>query len=310
MKRFLPLLFLCLSFQLTAQKACFIKGGFMAAFYSQHDQKIKLVNTFTNQVFYWYEYKGPEPMMWFADNLLVVIDNSNVAVSNFQTGKKENYTLAGKPIPNTLFQLMETDGAISITHIITQKQSAYLQKPAGARYVAAAISNNQECLAIHWKKEDRQLMCVYNITDTLQTIWQQEASGNNELAFVLNNNGDHIAIWNGKETVLIETTTGKELQTIKNPYRCLRFTPKDELICTNKSNQSASLYTKNKEGLYKSTFSNWFKNGNFLSSDRQEAYIEWDESFVSDDLLIAIGFGQKAVALFKNGPAFLFFNQK
>ena len=57
----------------------------MAAFYSQHDQKIKLVNTFTNQVFYWYEYKGPEPIMWFTDNLLVVIDNSNVAVSNLQS---------------------------------------------------------------------------------------------------------------------------------------------------------------------------------------------------------------------------------
>lgn len=282
----------------------------MAAFYSRHDQKIKLVNTFTNQVFYWYEYKGAEPVMWFNENLLVVIDNNKVALSNFQTGKKESYLLTGTPIPNTLLQINETEESISITHIVTQKQKAFLPKASGLHYVAASVSNNEKCIAIHWKKQNEQLLSIYNIADTLQLKWQQKKPADNELFVALNNNGDHAAIWNGKETVLIETTTGNELQTIKNPYRCLRFTPKDELICTNKSNQSAALYTKNKDGLYKSTSSAWFKNGNFLSPDKQEEYIEWDETIVSDDLLIAIGFGQKAVALYKNGPAFLFFTQK
>ncbi len=193
MNRFLPvilLLFYC--FQLSAQKACFIKGSFIAAFYSKHDQKIKFVNTFTNQVFYWYEYKGSEPVMWFANNLLLAIDKKNVIVSNFQTGKKNQYAITGKLIPNTLLQLIESDEAISISHIVTQKQITYFQKPAGLQYVSAIMSGNEKKIIIHWKKEDRQFLCFYEVVDTLQLKWQLHISGNSNTSFILNLNGNHL----------------------------------------------------------------------------------------------------------------------
>lgn len=311
MKRLLPillLLFYC--FQLSAQKACFIKGSFIAAFYSKHDQKIKFVNTFTNQVFYWYEYKGSEPVMWFANNLLLAVDKKNVIVSNFQTGKKNQYTITGKLIPNTLLQLIESDEAISISHIVTQKQMTYFQKPAGLQYVSASMSGNEKKISIHWKKDDRQFLCFYEVVDTLQLKWQLDISGNSNTSFILNLNGHHLAKWNGKETELIETGSQKTLQIIGNNNRCLRFNTKDELICVDEQNQSTSLYSKNKDSVYKSAGSMWYKDRIVISPDKQESFIEWDESCVSDDLAMTIGFGSKCVALLKNGLVFLFFDQR
>lgn len=311
MNRFLPvILFLFYCFQLSAQKACFIKGSFIAAFYSKHDQKIKFVNTFTNQVFYWYEYKGSEPVMWFANNLLLAIDKKNVIVSNFQTGKKNQYAITGKLIPNTLLQLIESDEAISISHIVTQKQMTYFQKPAGLQYVSAIMSGNEKKISIHWKKDDRQFLCFYEVVDTLQLKWQLDISGNSNTSFILNLNGNHLAKWNGKETELIETGSQKTLQIIGNNNRCLRFNTKDELICVDEQNQSTSLYSKNKESVYKSAGSMWYKDRIVISPDNQESFIAWDESCVSDDLDMTIGFGSKCVALLKNGLVFLFFDQK
>lgn len=311
MKRFLPLITLFLSgFQLSAQKACFIKGSFIAAFYSQHDQKIKFANTFTNQVFYWYNYSGPEPVMWFADNLLVVIENNIVTVSSFQTNKKNQYTITGKLIPNTLLQLIESNDAIIITHIITQKQVAYSVKTRGFQYVSANMSGNEKKMIICWKKEAHQFLCFYEVADTLQLKWQQDISDATENVFALNTNGNHYAKWNGKETGVFETDSNTLLQNLKNSYRCLRFNTKDELICINQPDQGTSLYAKNKDNVYKSKTTMWYKDRTVISPDKQESFIEWDESCVSDDLDMTIGFGSKCVALLKNGLVFLFFDQR
>ena len=311
MKRFLPLiLFLVYCFQLTAQKACFIKGSFIAAFYSKHDQKIKLVNTFTDQVFSWFTYTGPEPVMWFADNVLVVLDNTNVTLFNFQNNSKTKYILKGKLIPNTILEIVDRDGAVIITQLVSQQQIAYLQKTEKMQLVAACMSGNEKKIVLQWKKNEQQYLNFYDVAETLQLKWQLNISNATETAFVLNLNGTHLAKWNGKETELIETGSQKAFQVISNNNRCLRFNSKDELICIDKQNQSASLYSKNKESVYKSSGSIWFTNRIVISPDKQESFIEWDESFVSDDLVMAIGFGTKCVALMKNGLVLLFFDQK
>ncbi len=311
MKRFLPLiLFLVYCFQLTAQKACFIKGSFIAAFYSKHDQKIKLVNTFTDQVFSWFTYTGPEPVMWFADNVLVVLDNTNVTLFNFQNSEKTKYTIKGKLIPNTLLEIVDKDEAVIITHLVSQQQIAYLQKTEKMKLIAACMSGNEKKILLHWKKNEQQYLNFYEVAETLQPTWQLDISNATETAFVLNLNGTHLARWNGKETELIETGSQKAFHVISNNNRCLRFNSKDELICIDKQNQSASLYSKNKESVYKTAGSIWFTDRIVISPDKQESFIAWDESFVSDDLVMAIGFGTKCVALMKNGLVLLFFDQK
>lgn len=311
MKRFLTvILFLLYCFQLTAQKACFIKGSFIAAFYSQHDQKIKLVNTFTDQVFAWYTYTGPEPVMWFADNVLVVLDNTNVTLFNFQNNGKTKYTIKGKLIPNTLLEIVDKEEAVTVLHLVSQQQIAYLPKIEKIQLIAACMSGNEKKIVIHWKNNERQFLQFYEVAETLQSKWQLDISNATETAFILNLNGNHLARWNGKETELIETGSQKTLQTIGNNNRCLRFTTKDELICIDEKKQSTSIYSNKKESVYKSTGSRWYSDRIVISPDKQESFIQWDESCVSDDLAMTIGFGSKCVALSKNGLVLLFFDQK
>lgn len=311
MKRFLLIILLLFySFQLTAQKACFIKGSFIAAFYSKHDQKIKLVNTFTNQVFSWFTYTGPEPVMWFADNVLVVPDNTNVTLFNFQNNSKTKYTIKGKLIPNTLLEIVDKDEAVTVTHLLLQQQIASLPKTEKMQLVAASMSGNEKKIVLHWKKDKQELLSFYEVAETLQLKWQLDISNATALVFILNINGDHLARWNGKETELIETGSQKIVQVIGNNYRCLRFNSKDELICITQPDEGTSLYVKNKDNVYKLKVSMWYKDRTVISPDKQESFIEWEESCVSDDLVMAIGFGSKCVALMKNGLVLLFFDQK
>ncbi len=110
MKQFL--LFLSVFFfglPLSAQKACFIKGSFIAAVYTEPDHKIKFLNTFTNQVFSSFEYSDAEPQMWFAENQLVVISGKQMTVAVFKTHKNISMQLRVSQFPALCWSWLITE---------------------------------------------------------------------------------------------------------------------------------------------------------------------------------------------------------
>ncbi len=197
-----------------------------------------------------------------------------------------------------------------IKQISTQKNTGFLTGKDSMTALAIAFSNSGKKTCIAWKKENKDILACYTIADTLTALWQLDITGTKETALALNQDGSLLAMWNGKSTTIISTATGNLEQTINENFRSIRFTVKDELICINNQNQSASLFSKTKSGQFKYATSTWFKDGKFLYADNREEFIEWEEETVSDDLTMAIGFSSNAFALYKNGRAFLFFTEK
>jgi hypothetical protein len=298
----------CLSNNNTyAQKASFINGNFIVAFYSEHDKQVKFVNTYTTQAFAWFHYTGAEPKMWFVGSQLIVVNEKEAIVSGLESNNIKKYTLTGKPIQNTMWQWSENDSVIIITSIITEKQTAKLIKESNKKIIELVISSDEKKMLITSSQEAKQLLSFYTIAETPVLIWQNEISSKENLVLSLNSTGNLIAMWDGSVTTLLSTTDGSIVQTIGNQYQVLRFTAKDELICINLANPKAALFTKPKSNLFKIKGVATFKSGLFVHPNGKESILEWNIQYISDDLTMAIGFGDKVVGLYKNGPTFLFF---
>lgn len=290
-----------------AQKATFINGNFVAAFYSEHDKQVKFVNTFTTQAFAWFTYSGSEPKMWFIGSQLLVVNEKEAVVSGLENNNIKKYILTGKSIQNTLWQWSENDSAVFITNITTQKIISKLVKEGNKKIVDITVSSNEKNALITYSISTQLLLCFYTIAETPVLIWQKEINTKEVIIPVLNNTGNLIAVWNGYETTLLSSTDGSSIQTISDQYQVLRFTAKDELICINRENPKAALLTKTKTNQFKIKEIATFKNGLFVHPNGKEFTIEWNIQYVSDDLTMCIGFGDKVVGLYKNGPTFLFF---
>lgn len=290
-----------------AQKAAFINGNFIAAFYSEHDQQVKFVNTYTTQAFAWFTYTGSEPKMWFVGSQLIVINEKEATVSGLESNNIKKYTLTGKPIQNTMWQWSENDSMVLITNITTQKQTAKLLKEDNKKIVDIAVSGDEKKALITYSTGTQTFLSFYSIAEISLLIWQKEINTNKNLLLTLNNTGNLLAVWDGSVTTLLSSANGSIVQTIGDQYQVLRFTAKDELICINPSNSKVALHTKAKSNEFKIKEVALFKSGLFVHPSGKESTLEWDMQYVSDDLTMAIGFGQKVVGLYKSGPTFLFF---
>jgi hypothetical protein len=290
----------------TAQKAAFINGGFIAAVYSPHDQKIKFINTYTNQAFSSYDYKGGEPQLWFAGVELVIINNETATITSFQKDEKITYPLRGKTIYGTAAAIVESGDTIIIKHISMLKEFGRLQRKTGATIAAAATSSDEKRICIAWKKESETVLTCYEINSGT-VLWETVTDNYTAPEIFMNKNGSLLATWNGKSTALLDGATGKSLQQFENDQRCIRITQKDEIICSNPGAAIVTLFTKNKSGTYKQTESIRLNRTRTNTPDGKEIVLDWDEKCVSDDLQMSIGFGTRVVALNKNGPVFLFF---
>lgn len=290
-----------------AQKASFINGNFIVAFYSEHDKQVKFVNTNTTQAFAWFTYTSAEPKMWFVGSQLIVINEQEAIVSGLSNNSVKKYALTGKPILNTMWQWSETESAVLITHISTQKQIAKLIKEGNQKVVDITVSGDEKKAMVFYKKGTQVLLSFYTIAEAPVLIWQKEISAKENLILNLNNTGNLIAVWDGSVTTLLSTTDGSILQTIGDQYQVLRFTAKDELICINLASPKAALFTKPKSNQFKIKEVATFISGLFVHPNGKESTLEWNIQYVSDDLTMCIGFGDKVVGLYKNGPTFLFF---
>ncbi len=298
----------CLSNNSTyAQKASFINGNFIVAFYSERDKQVKFVNTYTTQTFAWFHYSGAEPKMWFVGSQLIVVNEKEAIVSGLESNNMKKYTLTGKPIPNTAWQWSENDSMVLITNITTQKPITKLVKEGNKKINTIAVSGDEKKALITYAIGTQLLLNFYTIAETPVLVWQKDISAKEKLVLAMNNTGNLIALWNGSLTTLLSTTDGSILQTIGDQYQVLRFSAKDELICINLANPKVALFTKMKANQFKIKNTATFKSGLFVHPSGKESVLEWNIQYVSDDLTMAIGFGDKVVGLYKNGPTFLFY---
>ncbi len=306
MKRLL--LFTCIITALfsTAQKAAFIHGGFIAAAYSQYDQRIKFINTYTNQVFASYECGNQEPRLWFAGIELMIVNTETVTVANFQKNEKTTYPLRGKPLYGTMAELIETADSVMVMHISLQKTYGSIIKKTGATVAAAVMSGDEKRVCIAWKKEDEIVLACYELYSSA-ILWETVIENSTAMELFMNNNGTLLVKWNGKSTELLDGTNGKFIQQLGNDQHCIRITQKDEIICANTTSEIVTLFSKNKNGIYKQTASIRMNRSRTNAPDGKEVVIDWDEKCVSDDLQMSISFGTRVIALNKNGPLFLFF---
>ncbi len=290
-----------------AQKACFMPGGFIAAFYSEHDKKIKFINTYTNQSFAAFIYNDSEPVMWFAGTQLVVVNKNKVSVASFQKNEKTNHVVNGTAIKGTLLQIIETVDSLIIKQIVTDKQIAAIAKKEGGKLLAVAISADEKKLCIVLSGENEKNLSCYTMDASVTKLWQLPVADNYDYALNLSFKGDLLATGGGKKTELINTINGKTEQSINGDLLFLRFTSKDEFICINQSNRLVTLFAKNKSGVFKAVQSELYKQGIYPSQTGKEFPLTWEESSVSDDLSMVIGFGNGAVGLYKTGVVMLFF---
>ena len=290
-----------------AQKASFINGNFIVAFYSEHDKQVKFVNTYTTQAFAWFTYTGAEPKMWFVGSQLIVVNEKEAIVSGLESNNIKKYILTGMPIQNTMWQWSENDSMVLITNITTQKPITKLVKEGNKKINTIAVSGDEKKAVITYAIGTQLLLSFYTIAETPVLVWQKEISAKENLILAINNTGNLIAVWNGSVTTLLSSTDGSVVQTISDQYQVLRFTAKDELICINLTNPKAALLTKTKSNEFKIKEVVTFKSGLFVHPNGKESILEWNIQYISDDLTMAIGFGDKVVGLYKNGPTFLFF---
>jgi hypothetical protein len=290
-----------------AQKACFMSGGFIAAFYSSHDKKIKFVNTYTNQAFASFVYTDGEPVMWFAGTMLVTVYQNKAMVSSFQKNEKTNHLLTGTPVFGTMLQYMETTDSVLIKHIVTNVQVAAIAKQPAEKIVTATISDDEKTICFVFSNQTEKSITCYTLTSTATKLWQLPIPGSKNYTAQLSFKGTLLALWDGKKTDIINALNGATEQTINSGLQFVRFTIKDELICMNQENRLVSLFVKNKNGVFKSTRSELYKQGIYPSHTGKEFPLVWEEASVSDDLTMAIGFGAGAVGLYKNGVVLLFF---
>jgi hypothetical protein len=300
------LLFVCIT-NAAAQKACFMSGGFIAAFYSGHDQKIKFINTYTNQAFASFTFTDGEPTMWFAGTMLVAVHQNKAFVASFQKNEKTNHLLTGAAVQGTLLQYIETADSVIIQHIVTGLQVAAVPKKSNEQVVTATISNHEKTLCLVLSNQTEKTISCYSLNATATMLWQTPIGNSNEYTVQLSFKGNLLALWDGRKTDLINTANGTVEQTITSGLQLVRFTVKDELICINQNNRLVTLFAKNKSGMFKSVQSELFKAGIYPSQTGKEFPLVWEEVSVSDDLTMAIGFGTGAVGLYKNGVVLLFF---
>lgn len=289
------------------QRAAFINGGFIAAAYSAYDQKIKLINTYTNQVFAWQEFKGSTPDLWFAGTLVVVANNQTATVVNFQKNEKTDYPLKGKAVYGTLLELIEAGDSLLLKSINQQNTKAIITKKKEEKIPGCAVSGNEEKLIVLVNRNDKTLLRAYHLTSPVQQLWEKEIKTTTTGMLTLNNSGNMFAFFDGTELQLINTADGTLLHKESGTFHQLRFTAKDELLCINTELLRVTLLGKNKKGDFKAVTTAIFKNGSYTSAQGKDVEIIWDASSVSDDLIMVIGFGSNAVALYKNGPVMIFF---
>jgi hypothetical protein len=290
-----------------AQKACFMSGGFIAAFYSEHDKKVKFINTYTNQAFASFIYTDGEPVMWFAGTMLVVVHQNNVFVASFQKNEQTNHTLTGKAVYGTLLQYIETTDSIIVQHIVTGVQVAAITKKPDEKIHSLSISAGERKLCLVLSNQTEKNLSCYTLDAAATKLWQVPLANTNDYTIHLSFKGDLLSLWDGKKTDLINTSSGTTEQTIGSGLQFVRFTVKDEFICINQNNQLVTLFAKNKNGVFKSVQSEQYKQGTYPSQTGKEFQLVWEEISASDDLTMAIGFGTGAVGLYKNGVVLLFF---
>lgn len=290
-----------------AQQAAFINGSFVAAFYSKHNNQVKFVNTYTNQVFSWYSYSGETPRLWFAGVELVIANNETVTVASFQKNQKTVYSLRGKPIAGTLLELIETTDSILIKHIVYKKLYAAIAKQPGEKTEAVAAAGNEKKLAIAVSNDGKQKLQMYSIDVPAALLWEKEIKPVVQNSLLVANNGDIVAMYDGAVSSVLNGADGAPLYTVADAFRCLRFTATNELICVNTELQKAALFAKTKNNQLKTINTLSLKDGLYTGAEGKEVTIEWNMNYVSDDLTMAIGFGANVAGLYKNGPVFLFF---
>jgi hypothetical protein len=290
-----------------SQKAAFINGGFIVAAYSEYDQKTKLINTYTNQIFAWYEHKGGNPDLWFAGNLLIVADNQTVTVVNFQKNEKTNYPLTGKPVYGTILELIEKDDTLLLKNILQKNIKAKITKKKEEKILACAVSGNEEKLILLVNSNSKNLLKAYDLRTSSQPLWEKEVTATVKGKLTINNNGSMFAFFDGTAAQLINTADGSLLHSENGTFHTLRFSSKDELICMNADLLRITLLGKSKKGDYKAINTAIFKNGPYTSQQGKDVQVDWEIASVSDDLTMLIGFGSNAVALYKNGPVLIFF---
>jgi hypothetical protein len=289
------------------QKAAFINGGFIAAAYSEYDQKTKLINTYTNQIFAWYEHKGSNPDLWFAGTLLIVADNQTATVVNFQKNEKTNYPLTGKPVYGTILELIETGDTLLLKSILQKNIKAKITKKKEEKILACAVSGNEEKLILLLTAKGNTWLKAYDLTSSAMQLWEKEVTATVKGKLTINNNGSMFAFFDGTAAQLINTADGSLLHSENGTFHTLRFTSKDELICINSELLRITLLGKSKKGDYKAINTAIFKNGPYTSQQGKDVQVDWEIASVSDDLTMLIGFGSNAVALYKNGPVLIFF---
>lgn len=300
-------LLLLLQSEAFAQKACFMPGGFIAAFYSEHDQKIKFVNTYTNQAFSSFVYTDGEPELWFAGTQLVVLNQNKAMVASFQKNEKTNHVLSGTAIKGSLLQMIETADSLFIKQIVTGRQAAVIAKKEGSKVVSVAVSADEKKLCIILSAQNETTLSCYALDAAVTKLWELPLASNDDYTLNLSFKGDLLALWGGKKTELINAVTGTTQQTMGNDLQFVRFTVKDDFICINQSNNLVTLFAKNKNGVFKSVQSELYKQGIYPSQTGKQYSLTWEETSVSDDLTMAIGFGNGAVGLYKTGVVMLFF---
>jgi hypothetical protein len=290
-----------------SQKVAFINGGFIAAAYSGYDQKVKLINTYTNQVFAWHPFKGADPDLWFAGTLLVVANNQTATAVNFQKNEKTEYTLKGKAVYGTLLELVEDGDTILLKNITQQNIKTKLIKKSGEKILAYAVSGNEEKLILLVSNNGNSWLRAYDLKTSVQQVWEKEIKATVTGTLTINNSGSMLAFFDGSTAQLINTADGSLLHSENGTFHKLRFTSKDELLCMNTELLRVTLLGKNKKGDYKAVNTAIFKNGTYSSQQGKDVEIIWNPSSVSDDLTMVVGFGSNAVALYKNGPVMIFF---